>query len=354
MLHRLRQAIADDFLSQKAHGPEDVAAAQVAFWTLLRSPYFNGNHEQLKFVQFGPLAFSLEVESSGNQVRLDPLEYFYPSDWDEPDTRAFRVPFPQHTHDPVAVESLEAIAPSIVSKAQSMVDRLIALEPRFQKLVKPSSEGMAQRRSVGIELLDREGLEERLTVVLGEGHGSSLRAEGIRYHSPGWSDGADWRYLLAHNGEEVAGVLGFYAKESSLVLSYVSVAPGFRKEGLSMRLYERLLEICQAEQRFLVRSSPGEFTKANPAITQAYNRLLRESPVLHITAGGYLHKAIQDGLDAVGMPQLFPLAKPVCDLRTTLDFKGFEGDRWESEKALELRSAWADLQPSPKPRAPRP
>lgn len=354
MLHRLSQAIAQDFLVQGHHTPEDVAAAQVAFWQLLRSPYFNGNHDHLAFVSRGPLAFSLEMERNGNTVVLDPLNDFYPGDWDEPGTKAFRVPAPVGTREPEVLTTGGGIPSSVREKAQTIVERICAKQPRFSKLIHPSTEDKSRRRLVQVELLDREALDACLADVLGPGHSPSLQAEGIRYHSPSWSDDASWRYLVAHNREEVAGVLGFYAREQSLVLSYVSVAPGFRKNGLSMRLYEQLLDVCSLEQRFLVRSSPSEFTKDNPGITQAYGRLLREAPVLHVTTGGYLQKAIQDGLDDVGMAHLFPLAKPVCDARTLLELKGFEIDRWEREAAQQLRSDWSVVGRQNKPKAVRP
>ena len=354
MLHRLSQAIAEDFRVHGSHGPEDVAAAQVAFWQLLRSPYFNGNHAHLAFVRRGPLAFALEMERSGNTVTLDPLKDYYPSDWDEPGMTGFRVPAPVWTQEPERLEDVEGIASSVREKAQATVGRVVVQHPAFAKLLNPSTEDLRRRRLVQIELLDREGLDARLATVLGPGHYPSLQAEGIRYHSPSWSDDASWRYLVAHNQEEVAGVLGFYAREKSLVLSYVSVAPGFRKEGLSMRLYEQLLDACCQEERFLVRSSPSEFTRANPGITRAYSRLLRDAPVLHATTGGYLQKALQDGLDEVGMARLFPLAKPVCDARTLLELKGFEAERWEQAAAQQLRSDWATLENQRKPRVRHP
>lgn len=345
MLNLLRQAIADRLLLGGSYGQEDIAAAQVALWQFLRSPYFNGNYDHLDFNQKGPMAFALEMETNGRPLLLDPLVNFYPDDWDDENTQAFRICVPPHSFPkPVWVEDLNQVPETVQVKAREIMEAVARQHPRFGKVLAPTPQDFANRQQVQLEVVPLADLEDHLDAVLGKGHNRRLQAEGIRYHEPDYSAQSS-RFVIAHNGEEVAGIAGVNTQGCFNYLPYVSVAPGFRQQGLSCRLYQQVIGLCQAEGRILNRSSPSSFTLERPAITRSYDRMLQNSPVLHVTNGGYLERALELGVEAVGMERFFPLAKPICDARLQLGVERRKAEQWEHQQAQQLHEQVASLVP---------
>ena len=201
-----------------------------------------------------------------------------------------------------------------------------------------------------------------LLTHLGEGADLSLRAHGIDYHiAPSFQTPDSTLFLLAHNGEDVAGLMKLGAGTGwGYGVGYVCVAPGFRHQGLSQRLYQAAIERCLADEKVLIRSDPGDQTP--PQATLAYDRLVLASPVLHTT----FHSPAENGFKLLhdkGVPyeQWCEALKPACDAAVRTPEQRLQGDHVAS---YQQRKDWVEQHgsafdallkdPQPKPRRPRP
>ena len=103
---------------------------------------------------------------------------------------------------------------------------------------------------------------------------------GHRYYAPSWSDNND--YLIAKNKIGVVGMscLFNYEDESAdfkKSLSFVSVSPSYRGQGIAKEMLNRILEACSKEGRFITRTKPSDI--GVKVLYESFTRLALKHPL---------------------------------------------------------------------------
>ena len=334
MFNRLHKGLLHLFVQDEEE--LDPSVLHAALWQALHLPYFENGYAHVELAGEAELGWRVQIRDHRNYASL--VDLFEDLDWDSPWFE--RQPKRVEPTAPLQAVSWLDVDPVVRDRANVLVKRLFERDPSLKKLAAPSPMDLSQRRQWVIEGCDDQEVHRKLVELLGEDFGVDLLKEGIPYFDCRWSATANkLSYFLAHNHEGVAGVLGYQQKEHEMVLSFVAVAPAFRQQGLSLQLYQHLVDLCVERQCYLSRTKPGIYTRSNPEITGGYNRWLRSQPVLHVTDGGYLQGAMKEGLDALGYERFFTLAKPVCDERTLLPQEN-DPDYWEREAVRKWKTAW--------------
>lgn len=334
MFNRLHRGLLNLFVQGEKE--TDPSVLHVALWQMLNLPYFEDGYAHIELA--GDPSGGYRVQIRDHRGYANSVDLFADLDWDSPwFERQSKLIEPVGPLPTVAWLSVE---PAIRDRANVLVEGLLQQTPSLRKLAAPSPEDLSKRRRWVIEACDDREVTRKLAQLLGSNFGVDLLKEGIPYYDGQWSDtGNKLSYFLAHNHEGVAGILGYKQKEQEMVLSFVSVAPAFRQQGLSLQLYQHLVNLCVEHQCYLSRTKPGIYTRSKPGITEGYNRWLKTQPVLHVTDGGYLQGAMKEGLNALGYERFFALAKPVCDERASLPQEA-DTDYWEREAVQKWKASW--------------
>lgn len=367
MLYRLEQALVNLFVQDQSADVLDVSALNVAMFHITRLPYFQGAYDHHALMQRSDTFYQLHVHAKQDWVNCDPLTYVYDQgyggyDEEIEDPKALARAQPFRVECPVATIQGELVVEGpihaeVARRAQGYVDRL-AQVAELAAVFAPTPSDMSRRARFEISKVAQDDLPQFLKGLLGEGvfQDHSLKRCGIQYHNPSYGyspQDKTWNYLVAHNANEVAGVLGFTQGKQLSSLSYVSVGPGFQRQGLSKRLYQRFIDEAIAHNTMLVRSSPSEFTLSRPGITHAYDNMVLAQPVLHVASGGYLHKAITDAMVQVPYHRVFREAKSACDelLRAQQGTyrSSFSGPTVELDSRLAKRVRESFSAPAPRP-----
>ena len=298
MEHALRHALYD----LVGDAPTDAlrAGADVAMLRLLRAPYFEGGHDD---------AWAL-VDKEGRMT----LAQHVRGDWKDRGVADLYLGSGQTLYKATVVDpSAEA-----TQEGERLLTRLAQTQPvLWQRLMSPTPEQLTARHQIHLELLDDKALDGRLAEVLGETYrlDGSLATQGIEYHSaPSWNDG-NKRYVLAHNGEEIAGILCLSAfRDWTYGVNYLAVAPGFRQQGVGRAMFARAIEECVKDGKVLVRTAPGEFAAERTAIPGGFDRQCQDAPtLLHVQSNSYLMSALGRALEQLPLAEVVALYKPVCD-----------------------------------------
>lgn len=314
----------------------DPSVLHAALWQTLHLPYFENGYAHVELAGENELGWRVQIRDHRGYASV--VDLFEDLDWDNPWFE--RQPKRVEPTAPLLVVSWLDVDPVVRDRANVLVKRLFEQNPSLKKLAAPSQMDLSQRRQWVIQACDDQEVHRTLAELLGEDFGVDLLKEGIPYFDCRWSATANkLSYFLAHNHEGVAGVLGYQQKEHEMVLSFVSVAPAFRQQGLSLQLYQRLVDLCVERQCYLSRTKPGIYTRDRPQITSGYSKWLKSQPVLHVASGGHLQGAMEEGFKALGYERFFALAKPVCDERALLPAE-VDADFWEREAVQKWKMAW--------------
>lgn len=324
MEQKLLYPLLDTLAKERRQDAADLSAANIVAWRMLRSPYLGDTYASYYLAQTAPGDWRLFQDWHGEAKDRDPLSTFYYDGYmeyedDETPPDIFVVHPRKRTIDrPQPIQAEEGIDAALLAYADQLMERVYFAYPAaLQRLFSPTLEQQRRRQELSIVEVDGSDLGQFLRSKLGDFYDGSLKSSGIDYHSPHHFSHKSL-YLVACNDDEVAGVLKLGASRSwGYGLSYVSVAPGFRQQGLSKQLYQRALDVCERDQRVFVRSSPGEFTRDHPSITASYDRMVKASPALHAdTESPFLRlfeTCIEKGMDYAQMRERF---KPHCDAAT--------------------------------------
>ena len=371
--HRILAPLYELLAEERRTESEDITAANLVAWRLLHGPFLGGNHEAWHLVEVaqGEWRLMQDYRNGHEWIEQDPLNAYYADpygDYDEDDEDAPVRDFfeldarrrdPWKWGQPRRLMADESDLPSeVVARADALLERLSARAPQFTaRLLSPTEEQQAERQDIRIECLDALDLQDKLRELLGDYHDSSMRSYGMEYYSaPSWArdkDRAEFHFL-AHNGEELCGMLKLAEYNPwSYSLSYVAVAPGFRGQGLSQKLYEKAIERCIADRRVLSRTEPGNDTPL--AATLAYDRLIARFPVIQ-TARESTAWALEQ-LHQAGVPyeRLFDI-KDALDAHVPTPEQRAEGNArsyrahedWKAEHMATIDALIAEYQPKPK------
>lgn len=354
---------------QRQDSPEAISAANVVAQRLLQSPYLGQTYQDWHLVERAPGEWRLVQYAPGGQVfDRDPLLPFYRDALQEeplhvPVDRFVLSPRPETLPIPNQPPSQAHLSADVTARAQALLEQVFQANPTAMgRLLSPSPTQLEQRQRLQVDALHPKDLQETLYRLLGPLHDASLRAYGIDYHTaPSYSTPDTTLYLLAHNGEEVAGLMKLGTSSGwGYGVGYICVAPGFRNQGLSQRLYQAAIDRCLADDKVLIRSDPGDQTPRQA--TLVYDRLILGSPVLHTT----FHSPAEQGFKLLhdnGVPygQWMEALKAACDAAVRTPEQRQAGDHvasqqqrndWVERYGAAFEGLLKDLQP--KPRRPRP
>ena len=329
MLTRIQTSLAHAFLNNGDHSAEDITALNVALCSLAHSAYLGKTYAHVRLVRHSDVFLqAIEMQRDRPHV-LDPLRnHYHQPGWDDEWEGSDRMPqLPKRTL-PVLVEETKPAPPHIWARAQRYIQQAVALDPVLDRLVHPSPDHQAQRQNLTITWVKDRDLDAFLAGILTAEYDRTLRTYGVDYHhfNRMWPGDTPWIYGVLHNEHEVAGMCGLSDNPHHRALSYISVAEGFRGHGHSARLYQEIIDTTIQAGKVLVRSSPSDFTLANPRITHAYDRLLMKAPIIHVSTGSLLEKPMIDAAAQHPMSALVHRAKPICDTQLRADRVRL--DRW--------------------------
>lgn len=310
---------------------KDACLANVVMHALLLAPAFKGAYAHHELMEWAPDFFRLGVKDLGDSRPswVDVFEEYYPSDiwYDDEDSDEE----PQWIELPKSQPPFAAVAvpEALQQAAQVHLERLRARHADLEALFSPSPVWTAEREHVDIVQVNTEELYVLVKDVLGTQSDPRLRRSGIRYHEPRASryNRAPWVFWVAHNGDEVAGVLGAMvsSEDHSLDLSYVSVAPGFRNQGLAKRLMNVAMDYAVKEELFFVRSSPGVFSEKHPEVAHGLDRCVLAHAVPHVSGdSGAVAGSLARARRELPWDVFCEVAKPLCDewLKTRPSLRG--------------------------------
>lgn len=327
-------------------GPLANDCGAVAAHLLLTAPYFQGSHQEWRLVN---------IRNHREQAYSSSLELV--QEWFS--RNLLRTPGTMYRETwgrEVYAQAVEEIPEKVMRGAQRILRKIERTNPElYQKLFKPTEEQLQQRGQITVQVVPLLELGGRLREILGDTYSldAGLKTQGIEYHSPPYWTEKNGYYLLAHNNEELAGILHLSAyRDWSYGLNYVSVNPSFREKGVAKQLYTQAIELCEKERKVLVRSSPGDFTLERPAITQAFDRMCIQSNILHVQSSSRLIGPIEQWLDHLGYDKTVELAKPLCDKYSVGQQYSFSGETQELIEAIEQTHQKAGMSSSrkkPKP-----
>jgi len=299
---------------------EDASVANVVMHALLNAPGFQGAYANHQLFQWAPGFFRLGFSAHG-ESRLsfcDVFEDYYPSDlwYGDEDEEPNWIELPKGTSSTPAVVSV--VPEEVAQTAQLHLEILAERHPDLASLLAPSSTQLTQRQELRLEFATNQTLAGLVEEINGTRQDPCLKRQGIIYHHPTSSNlhNHPWVFWVAHNGDEIAGVLGALLSEEdkSLSLSYVSVAPGFRNQGLAKRLMNAAMDYGVEQELFFVRSSPGVFSEKHPEVAQGFDRWVMAHTIPHVSGGsGSVAWSLARARRELPWEAFCAVAKPLCD-----------------------------------------
>lgn len=315
-IEHIRTIIAQHFLNQNPTPTlDDAVLANLVLFQCAHAAYFN-NQSPLVLWERAPHVVQIGVldeNQSDLKQMWDPLEDYYECDFG--DYYPNQIQWPNQSK-PI-IRQYNDVASQMQQRALFHCQQL-QHNPEIRKLFEPTSSDILSRNTFTIEQCDRDNINERLREILGGSKDLGLHYNDIRYHKvPSVMNTAHWEFWIAHNGDEVAGVLGglkMSTDDYAFRLSYVSVSPAFRQQGLAKKLYAKALQYCSDNELILLRSSPGKMTRELHAITHGFDKTIVASSVPHLADNALLFETVVNELkQQYDWNDFVKHVKPLCD-----------------------------------------
>lgn len=298
---------------------EEASVANVVMHALLTAPGFEDAYANHQLFEWAPgfvrLGFFAHGESRPSFC--DVFQDYYSGDWyGDEDEEPKWIELPQGAFSTPG--ALPAAPADMAAAAQLHLEILAERHPEVAAVLAPSPAALKQRQEIQIEQAFGRSLAPLVEGIQGTQQDPCLRRQGIVYHHPTSSNlwNHPWVFWVAHNGDEVAGVLGALLSEEdkSLSLSYVSVAPGFRNQGLAKRLMNAAMDYGVEQELFFVRSSPGVFSEKHPEVAQGFDRCVMAHAIPHVSGGsGSVAWSLARARRELPWEAFCEVAKPLCD-----------------------------------------
>lgn len=315
-IEHLKNLIAQHFIKLNPTPTlNDAVLANLVLFQCANAPYFN-NQSPLVLWERAPNVVQIGVceENQSNLKQMwDPLEDHY--EWDCGDYCPNQIKWPDQTGAKVVPYTDCSI--SLQEQAQKHLEQL-QNNLEIKKLFEPTASDLLLRNTFTIEQYDRDNINERLSEILGGSKDVGLHYNNIRYHQvPSVMNKAHWEFWVAHNQDEVAGVLGglkMSEDDYAFRLSYVSVSPMFRQRGVAKQLYAHVLQYCTDNHLILLRSSPGKMTRELTSITHGFDKTILASSVPHLADNALLFETVLHELkQECDWGDFVKHVKPLCD-----------------------------------------
>lgn len=324
----IEKALQETFLPEGSRLTVKTAQkANLVLFQLLRAPYFEHTLDRHLLQECTDDFYRIFVKDNDGGRFYDVFQDHYQNN---DNSQGLKLPVP--TSD-IFQSRIWVIPQALLPLAKEALNDFLKARPEFEVLFKVDE----KRYDITIEEVQgNEALDERLAEILGENYNLRLNRYGIDYHNPSLHKKTPWVYFLAHNGDEIAGILGAYPYEQNLNVPYVSVAEGFRERGLANQLISRVIDYAQHEERFIKRSQPSPFCQENPKITDGFDALFLNSQVPHISRADRLEGALVRLRNRCDWSDFVQHAKPICDqwLRLHPTYLGNSSEHREQERDL--------------------
>lgn len=317
-IEHLKTLIAEHFIAQNSTPTlNDAVLANLVLFQCANAPYFNNQSPLVlwecepNIVQIGVLNDS--VSSPQLWQMWDPLEEYYESNFG--DYQPNQIAWPDRPN--AKVVEYTTLSAQLQEQAHHHCQQLQS-NSEIKKLFAPTPEEVLKRNTFTIEQCDTSNINDKLMEILGGYKDLGLYYSGIRYHDvPSVMNKAHWLFWVAHNGDEVAGVLGglkMSDNDYAFRLSYVSVSPSFRQQGLAKQLYTQMLKYCSKNELIVLRSSPGKMTREMHEITHGFDKILLASSVPHLASNALMLETVVNELKhEYDWATFCQKVKPVCD-----------------------------------------
>lgn len=315
-------------LSEGEPSVADTQLANLLTYCVLTSPYFTKTFEEsvvllqnrTNFIQVGWI-------ENGHENFLDPFKDIYDTiDFYEEPSYVIELPptcVSASTPLKERVVQWDDVPSELKSEALYHVDLLKGHAKYIEaahKLFHPTETDFAKKNELVFELLNADTVDTKVSQILGPECDYSLGLYGIKYHHTNrrhsLSKCQDY-FWLAHNGHEIAGVLGAMRmsdEDDFLRLSYVSVAHGFRNQGLSQKLLTMGMDFAEKNHWIWKRSSPGKMTTENPNISKRFDQCTINHRVPHLSENAsILEMPLSELRRELPWETFCQIAKPICD-----------------------------------------
>ena len=296
IIEQLRDIFSDFFTSHGDLSEQAQSAINVAFYQILQTPALKNHFPHIHLSQGNESFWRAVVEHDHSQSYKDfnvLKELYIDSDsiyWEAMDeneiqkTEQWLKTLPRHpTLTSSIINLYEGEIPiGIQEKAESFLQQIMASNELVESIVLDTQE-LPEFKHITYEWMTasemRNYLEKKI-YTHPEHMRNDLPAYDLAYFSVA-HDHADSEkhYLLAHTPLCPVGVACVYhqKEEHAVVLSYLSVGSGFRKQGISSTLFKESLAFAQKQNCLFKRTSPGRFASENPGITSGYDKICNHS-----------------------------------------------------------------------------
>lgn len=326
MIDKIKNDLIEIFLQDKNSDVFNLSAINLALFNILKSDYFNNAYKDFYLLDRGNNFYQVAtiINEEMRPTICDPLEaiyfhddYFY-GDEDEITDEEYKELLKNEVIKPEINASIKVLTiekEEIIDKANYYIEKLKEKDKLYENILKNDSETFKDRYDIQITKVNDRSIYDFLEKFFGKNYDSTLKTSFMNYYSD-LDNREEMTYFIAHNNYEIAGLLSIkHNKENCNVLSFVSVANSFRKNGISKNLYKELIKLCEQEKKILIRSGPSGFTRENPDITESYNNLLVNSNILHVTSGYYslFEEILSNNYNKIPYNNLVEVAKKYCD-----------------------------------------
>lgn len=380
-LEQAKQALSAVFMEHGDLSETAQSAINLAYFQLLKSPSLGNTYPHICMHQRGPNFWvPMAINHYSNKEHLNVLENLYHSesdyDWEYmtkeqvkatdkylaslpkmPSSFSYSSEAPYNDCTPYLGDY-----PSNVKNLAALYLEKLALSNEFMERILLNEEPLPDLREIRYQLLTSDEMQTYLDTKVyleAENRKSRLPGVGLAYFSleKDYLGVIEKFYLIAESPYGMMGVACLYhSKETqSVVLSYLSVAPGYRNMGISRYLCEEAIDYAKNNNAYIKRTSPGRFAQENPGITQGFDKifqrcqwpvvnndeymrenmiqdLLKTHPHISQWSAPFLHQFPRGSIEQLAPLNLKSRQELLAPLTTYLDSK-------ESKNRLDLRIA---------------
>ena len=318
MEHHLLEPLTKAFLkTEKTY--DDISALNIACFYILKGEYLSPTYDNWKLAEVKEGHFRLEQNVLDIWTKRDPANIFYESwHWDsesEYSVKPLKLEYKSRADNIKRFDVNDDLPKHLMKRAEKLIDEARKINPELiNKLLSPTNLDIEKRQEVKIEVFNSDEFDKKIRKILGNTFDSTLKTYGMGYHThPSYMDKKDL-FILAHNNEEVAGVLKISVmRDWTYAVGYVCVAPGWRERGLSKKLYSIFIKKCQDDKKVLIRTSPGNDTPVKATI--CYDEMVKKARVVHMNSEcSLMHMADLLQKKGIDVAERVDELKGICDM----------------------------------------
>lgn len=319
-LEEVKKELLDLFIEHKDFTPTAQSALNVACYLLIKNPSFNDAYQHFHLHQAGPELLIMSFKKYGKHLKSNNVvEPAYANEddygWEWMDDEQIKnaedyiknapprpTYFNYHDYEEGQKRyNQDEIFDSMIP--QPVLDKAwFFLQELSNKNEKVADILLSEQPLEGLKNIQYQWLNPDEMSLFLESHYKpqvyplgNLYSAGLDYFKMDYSnDNFERQYLLVTNDFAPIGVacITLREKEKQLYLSYLSVAPGYRNQGISRQIFQKSMDLAKDKNYFFARSSPGEFARNNSGITLGYDKIVAQNNWLVVGADDYSRQFI--------------------------------------------------------------